>query len=49
MRFRELQVRKNPDCAVCGSHPSVTRLIDYDAFCGENRSGIVARHVRKGS
>ncbi len=35
MRFRELKVRKNPDCVVCGSHPSVTRLIDYEAFCGE--------------
>jgi len=34
MRFRELRVRKNPDCAVCGPRPSVTRLIDYEAFCG---------------
>ena len=34
MRFRELKVRKNPDCAVCGPRPTVTRLIDYEAFCG---------------
>jgi molybdopterin/thiamine biosynthesis adenylyltransferase/rhodanese-related sulfurtransferase len=35
MRFRELKVRKNPDCVVCGPRPTVTRLIDYEAFCGE--------------
>lgn len=34
MRFRELKLRKNPDCPVCGAHPSVTELIDYDHFCG---------------
>jgi len=34
MRFRELKLRKNPDCPVCGSHPTVTKLIDYQEFCG---------------
>jgi len=34
MRFRELKLRKNPDCPVCGAHPTVTRLIDYQQFCG---------------
>src|ERR1700758_573452 len=34
MRFRELKLRKNPDCPVCGTHPTVTALIDYDQFCG---------------
>ena len=34
MRFRELKLRKNPDCPVCGDHPTVTKLIDYDQFCG---------------
>ncbi len=34
MRFRELKLRKNPDCPVCGTHPSVTKLIDYAEFCG---------------
>jgi adenylyltransferase/sulfurtransferase len=34
MRFRELKLRKNPECPVCGAHPTVTRLIDYQQFCG---------------
>nr|MDQ5873480.1 molybdopterin-synthase adenylyltransferase MoeB [Acidobacteriota bacterium] len=34
MRFRELKLRKNPDCAVCGPNPTVTKLIDYEEFCG---------------
>ncbi len=34
MRFRELKLRKNPDCPVCGANPTVTRLIDYQKFCG---------------
>jgi molybdopterin/thiamine biosynthesis adenylyltransferase/rhodanese-related sulfurtransferase len=34
MRFRELKLRKNPDCPVCGQNPTVTRLIDYQQFCG---------------
>lgn len=34
MRFRELKLRKNPDCPVCGTHPTITKLIDYAEFCG---------------
>ncbi|HUX27735.1 MAG TPA: ThiF family adenylyltransferase, partial [Terracidiphilus sp.] len=34
MRFRELKLRKNPECPVCGPHPTVTQLIDYQQFCG---------------
>ena len=34
MHFRELKLRKNPDCPVCGKNPTVTKLIDYDQFCG---------------
>ena len=34
MRFRELKLRKNPDCPVCGTNPTVTELIDYQQFCG---------------
>jgi adenylyltransferase/sulfurtransferase len=34
MRFRELKLRKDPDCPVCGTHPTVTGLIDYEQFCG---------------
>jgi molybdopterin/thiamine biosynthesis adenylyltransferase/rhodanese-related sulfurtransferase len=33
MRFRELRVKKNPACAVCGPNPTVTALIDYEEFC----------------
>ncbi len=47
MKFRELKLRKNPDCVVCGKNPSVTKLIDYEEFCGlrgqekpVNQSGI---------
>jgi molybdopterin/thiamine biosynthesis adenylyltransferase/rhodanese-related sulfurtransferase len=34
MRFRELRLRRNPDCPVCGDHPTITKLIDYQEFCG---------------
>src|ERR1700720_2664878 len=34
MKFRELKLRKNPECPVCGAHPTVTKLIDYVEFCG---------------
>ncbi len=34
MKFRELKLRKNPECPVCGTHPTVTKLIDYAEFCG---------------
>ncbi len=34
MKFRELKLRKNPECPVCGEHPTVTKLIDYVQFCG---------------
>src|ERR1700732_3838570 len=34
MKFRELKLRKNPDCPVCSEHPTITKLIDYNEFCG---------------
>jgi molybdopterin/thiamine biosynthesis adenylyltransferase/rhodanese-related sulfurtransferase len=34
MKFRELKLRKNPDCPACGTHPTVKELIDYNEFCG---------------
>jgi sulfur-carrier protein adenylyltransferase/sulfurtransferase len=34
MKFRELKLRKNPGCPVCGTHPTLTKLIDYNEFCG---------------
>ena len=34
MRFRELKLRKDPDCPICGTHRTITKLIDYNQFCG---------------
>jgi len=34
MRFRELKLRRDPECPMCGDHPTITALIDYDQFCG---------------
>jgi adenylyltransferase/sulfurtransferase len=34
MNYRKIRVRKDPNCAVCGENPTVTELIDYEAFCG---------------
>jgi len=43
MRFRELKLRKNPNCVVCGPNPTVTRLIDYEQFCGIPQEAAAAR------
>ena len=34
LKFRELKLRKNPNCPMCGTHRKITRLIDYNEFCG---------------
>ena len=34
MRFRELKLRRNPECPLCGDNPTIHALIDYDQFCG---------------
>jgi sulfur-carrier protein adenylyltransferase/sulfurtransferase len=39
MQFRELALEKDPACPVCGEHPTVTELIDYEAFCGIGDGG----------
>jgi molybdopterin/thiamine biosynthesis adenylyltransferase/rhodanese-related sulfurtransferase len=41
MHFRTLKLRKNPDCPACGTHPTVTALIDYDQFCGIEKPASV--------
>jgi len=41
MNFRQLKLRKNPDCPACGTHPTVTALIDYDQFCGIEKPAAV--------
>ncbi len=39
MSFRELKLRKNPDCPICSEQPTITHLIDYNEFCGLGRGG----------
>jgi sulfur-carrier protein adenylyltransferase/sulfurtransferase len=34
LKFRELKLRKDPNCPICGEHPTIHELIDYQAFCG---------------
>ena len=34
MKFREMNLRKDPDCPICGENPTITELIDYEQFCG---------------
>jgi adenylyltransferase/sulfurtransferase len=34
MQFREVRLRRNPACPLCGDNPTVTELIDYEVFCG---------------
>ena len=38
MKFRELKLRRDPECPVCGDHPTITELIDYEQFCGVGRT-----------
>jgi sulfur-carrier protein adenylyltransferase/sulfurtransferase len=42
MRFRELKLRRDPSCPVCGDHPTITQLIDYEEFCGVNPAPATA-------
>lgn len=45
MTFRTLKIGRNPECPVCGDHPTVTQLIDYDQFCGlPSRNGQAHEH-----
>ncbi len=39
MRFHTLTVAKNPDCPICGANPTITELVDYEAFCATERNG----------
>jgi adenylyltransferase/sulfurtransferase len=34
MRFREIRIRRDPDCPLCGTHPTITELLNYEEFCG---------------
>ncbi len=42
MKFRELKLRRDPECPVCGDHPTVKTLIDYEQFCGLKPAAGVA-------
>lgn len=42
-RWRELKLRRNPECPVCGDHPTITELIDYDEFCAPGERHMEAR------
>ncbi len=46
MKFRELKLRKNPGCPVCGEHRSITQLIDYYEFCGVRGEEAPAPNVQ---
>ena len=39
MKFRELKIQRDPECPLCGDHPTITKLIDYEEFCGLRRGG----------
>jgi adenylyltransferase/sulfurtransferase len=42
MQFRELKLRRDPDCPICGEHPTIHELIDYEQFCGVRHDADVA-------
>ena len=48
MRFRELKLRKNPECPVCGPNPTITKLIDYQQFCGIKPESNEDQQVKNG-
>jgi len=45
MKFRELRLRKNPECPVCGDHRTITKLIDYHQFCGVPKQAAAAQET----
>jgi adenylyltransferase/sulfurtransferase len=49
MKFRELKLRKDPDCPVCGTNPTVKELIDYEQFCGVSPAQQAAAEPQGGS
>jgi adenylyltransferase/sulfurtransferase len=49
MRFRELKLKRDPDCPVCGTHPTVKKLIDYEQFCGIHPAAPESTNVNAGN
>ena len=46
MQFRELKLRKDPDCPICGERPTIHELIDYEEFCGLDRAELELRRLQ---
>ncbi|HUA39441.1 MAG TPA: molybdopterin-synthase adenylyltransferase MoeB [Candidatus Sulfopaludibacter sp.] len=53
MKFRELKLRRDPECPICGEHPTIKELIDYEMFCGiqpelaENANEVTVQEMKK--
>ncbi|MGI8470176.1 MAG: molybdopterin-synthase adenylyltransferase MoeB [Pyrinomonadaceae bacterium] len=47
MRFRELKLKKNADCPICGANPMIKGLIDYEAFCGLNQTVVEENNLEE--
>ncbi|MCC6573533.1 MAG: molybdopterin-synthase adenylyltransferase MoeB [Planctomycetes bacterium] len=47
MKWRELKIRKDPECPICGNHPTIKQLIDYHQFCGIPSANEEAQKARK--
>lgn len=45
MTFNELRIKKNPDCPACGANPKITKLIDYEEFCGTKKPVPTVKEV----
>jgi adenylyltransferase/sulfurtransferase len=45
LSFREVRLRRNPDCPVCGESPTIQELVDYELFCGLEPLGVPASRV----
>jgi adenylyltransferase/sulfurtransferase len=45
MRFREIKLRRDPKCPVCGEQPTITKLIDYEQFCGTAKAGETSSEI----
>jgi adenylyltransferase/sulfurtransferase len=48
MRFRELKLRRNPECPLCGTAPTITQLVDYEQFCGVTPAKSEDMSIRNG-
>jgi len=47
MKFRELKLRKDPNCTLCGEKPTITELVDYEEFCGLNTPVEEPKHMEE--